>query len=184
MTAPAILGLCGSLREPSYTRRALERVLAAAARRGAATALLHGAALDLPLCDGRDDAASPEPVRALRGRVREAGALVIGSPEYCGTYSAVTKNLVEWLGPALLGGKPIGVVTVAEGASAAASCAALQGLCLGLGAWVVPIPAVVPLAGRVFAGPESPLARATLGQLDALGAALPGAARRLARSVS
>lgn len=174
-----ILGICGSLRQPSHTRRALERVLTAAARAGAETELVHGDPVRLPLCDGRPESEVPLEVRALRQRARHASALVLGSPEYCGTYSAVIKNVIEWLGTAVLEKKVVAVVTVAEGASAHGSLRALRELCLLEGAWVVPAAAAVPLVEKVFAQPEAPLATTVLRHLDALGAALPEAVRRL-----
>lgn len=178
-----ILAICGSLRHPSRTRQALEQVLAAAAREGAETALLAGDPVRLPLCDGRPESLVPPEVSALRRRAREASALVLGSPEYCGTYSAVIKNVIEWLGPAVLEKKVVGVVTVAEGPSAHGSLRALRELCLLEGAWVIPAAAAVPLVEKVFAQPDSPLATSVLRHLDALGAALPEAVRRLRAEV-
>jgi NAD(P)H-dependent FMN reductase len=178
MSGP-ILGICGSLRHPSRTRQALERALAAAAREGAETALLHGDAVRLPLCDGRPESEVPPEVAALRERAREAAALVLGSPEYCGTYSAVIKNVIEWLGTAILEKKVVGVVTVAEGASAQGSLRALRELCLLEGSWVIPAAAAIPFVEKVFTQPESPLSQSVLRHVDALGAALPEAIRRL-----
>lgn len=176
-----ILGICGSLRQPSRTRQAVERALAAASRQGAETELLYGDPLRLPLCDGRPESQLPPEVGFLRERVRAASALVLGSPEYCGTYSAVMKNVIEWLGSAVLEKKVVGVVTVAEGSSAQGSLRALRELCLLEGAWVIPAAAAVPLVERVFHQPESPFAQSVLRQVDALGAALPEAVRRLRR---
>jgi thioesterase domain-containing protein len=57
---------------------------------------------------------------------------------------------------------------------------ALRELCLREGGWVVPVPAAVPLAARVFGDPAAPFSRAVHAQLEALGRLLPAAAVRLA----
>ncbi|NJO81368.1 MAG: NAD(P)H-dependent oxidoreductase [Blastochloris sp.] len=82
-----VLGICGSLRAESYTRQALAMALAAAQHRGAEVVTLHNAELTLPLCNGTDPKTVPDVVH-LRTRVQSADALLIGSPEYCGTLSS------------------------------------------------------------------------------------------------
>ncbi len=178
---PDVLGLCGSLREGSYTHRALKIALAAAQRAGAATGLLAGAALRLPLCDGRPPAAYPPEVLDLRERARRADALLLASPEYCGTLSAVLKNALEWLSPDILRGKLIGVLAVAEGPSATGALQALQQIGWAQGAWVLPVAASAPLAPHLFLHPDSALAHQVRCQLEQLGAALPEAVCRLRR---
>lgn len=172
----SVVALSGSLRTPSMTRLALERVLAAAAAAGLETELVAGAALRLPLCDGGD---APPEVTALAARATGASVLLLGTPEYCGTYSAVIKNAIEWLGPRVLAKKVVAVVSVAVGGSASGSQRALQELALREGAWVIPAQAAVPYAEKIFAAPEAPISRSVLAHLDALGAALPEAIRRL-----
>ena len=178
---PMVLGLCGSLREPSYTRMAMQRVLDATAQRGAQRELAHGDPLRLPWCDGRPTEEYPPIVHQFRQRASEADALVIGSPQYCDTYSAVIKNAIELLGADVFGGKVVGIVTVAEGSSAMGAFQALQSLCFSLNAWVIPITAAVPAAARVFENPESPFAQQVLAHVDALGAAIPETITRLQR---
>lgn len=180
MTRPThILALCGSLRADSYTWRAAREVLNAAQAEGASTELVAGNALQLPWCDGRGEPDFPASVRALRHKVATAGALVLATPEYCGTFSAVLKNAIEWIGPELLAGKVIGVVAVAAGPSADGALVALRELCLREGAWVIPARAAVPLAERVFGEPDEPFSQCVLEHLRALGTALPEAVARI-----
>ena len=177
MTAGLVLGLVGSLRVPSHTGVAVDRVLAA--MQGVPAKRLDQQCLVLPLCDGRPEARLPAAVVRLRAEVAAAQALVIGSPQYNNCFSAVIKNALEWIGPGLMRGRIVGIVTVAEGASAMGAATALQSLCVGMGAWVVPVMATVPLAEHVFAEPSAPFAAEVLRSLDTLGAAIPEACRRL-----
>ncbi|HBK57628.1 MAG TPA: hypothetical protein DDZ76_15285 [Xanthomonadales bacterium] len=177
-----ILGLCGSLRPGSYTRQAATIVLDAAHAEGASTALASDVELNLPLCDGRPEQAAPGAVIALRERVRRADALLLATPEYCGTLSAVLKNAIEWIGPEILAGKIIGVVSVAASTSADGSMVALRELCLREGAWVIPARASVPMAERVFGLPDDEFSSLVLAHLHALGTALPEAVNRIDRN--
>lgn len=180
MTSPPhILGLCGSLRPGSYTHLAAQAVLAAARAEGATTELLGAERMNLPLCDGRSEHACPAPISALRVRVAQAGGLLLATPEYCGTLSAVLKNAIEWIGPDLLAGKVIGVVSVAAGPSADGALVALRELCLREGAWVIPARAAVPLAERVFGDPEDAFSQCVMAHVRALGTAMPEAIARI-----
>lgn len=93
-----ILGICGSLREPSVTRQMVERVLDASRQQsGVETELLDLKDYALPFCDGRlnnDDSYGPV-VTALRKKVKEADAFVVGTPQYHGGYSGVLKNFLD-----------------------------------------------------------------------------------------
>lgn len=175
----SILGICGSLRPGSLTLRALEAVLAAASGPGVAVRALHGEALRLPLCDGRPPEEAPPEVGAFLRTVAECRVLVLATPDYCGSFSGVLKNALDWLAPAGLAGKVIGLVSVAGGSSAEGSLLALREICLRQAAWVVPLPGAVPLSNEVFGKPEAPFAQAMAEQLRTLGEALPVAARLL-----
>lgn len=173
-----VLGICGSLRAESYTRQALAVALAAAQRAGAEVGTLSSAELMLPLCNGADPQTEPD-VMHLRARVQSAEALLIGSPEYCGTTSAVLKNAFEWLSPHGLVGKVVGVLAVAEGASAQGALGALQQICWLQGAWVLPLVVTVPFAYTTFSQRERPFAQQIMRQLDLLGTHLIEATPRL-----
>lgn len=63
--------------------------------------------------------ALPESVKALRAAVVEADGLIFAAPEYNGSYSALTKNTVDWLsrpmGQGVLKDKKVVVVSVTPG---------------------------------------------------------------------
>lgn len=68
--------------------------------------------------------------------------LLLGSPEYNGTYSAALKLIIENLGyPSLMDGKPVALVGVASGKiGAIKSLEHLRSVCSHNGAYVLPFP--------------------------------------------
>ncbi|MGC2034137.1 MAG: NAD(P)H-dependent oxidoreductase, partial [Thermoplasmata archaeon] len=92
-------GLCGSLRPDSTTRLALRVALRGAESNGSETRLLDLAAYDLPLCRGKDQEVHyPENVHRFRVDVRWGDAIILGTPEYHGSFSGVLKNALDLLG--------------------------------------------------------------------------------------
>ena len=92
-----VLGVSGSMREGSFSRRALRLVLDAAEARGAETAQLDLRTADLPMY------APDEPSQDKAGRVRPvteavgwADALVLASPDYHGSMSGALKNFLDY----------------------------------------------------------------------------------------
>ena len=93
-----LLGLSGSTRTDSLNRRLLRACLHRAEAEGAETTLVDLKALDMPLYDGDLEAASglPAGARELRNQLIQADGLMIASPEYNGSFSAVLKNAIDW----------------------------------------------------------------------------------------
>ena len=92
-----LLGVAGSMRENSYSRRALEHVLRAAAARGADTSVLDLRPADLPMY--RPDAPPTDPaghVRRATEAVGWADAFVLASPDYHGSMSGAMKNFLDY----------------------------------------------------------------------------------------
>ena len=77
---------------------------------------------------------------ALRERVRIADGVVVVTPEYDGSYSSITKILIECLGyPSVLAGKPVTILGVASGRiGAVRAIAHLRSLLFNVGALVLP----------------------------------------------
>jgi NAD(P)H-dependent FMN reductase len=166
-----VLALSGSLRDPSNTRRALAVALDAAARAGADTAWL--ALHDLPWCDGRPYDAYGAPVAAFRKELLAADALLVGSPEYHGSFSGVLKNALDLVEPDELRGKLVGLVATARGdAGAMNTLNHLRQVARWVGAWVLPAQVSVPRAQEAF-GPDGGVTREGLqGELEQLGTEL------------
>ncbi len=147
-----VVGIVGSLRSGSYTRLAVKMALAGAAKLGAETKLIDLRDYNLVFCDGEtDDADYPPDVHRLRADVQSAQGIILGTPDYHGSYSGVLKNALDLMGFKEIGGKVIGLVAVSGGAfggTNALSC--LRTVCRALHGWVVPEQVSIPKASGQF----------------------------------
>lgn len=113
MSGPRLLGLCGSLRAQSLNRKLM--LEAARAFDGA----FAEASLRLPLFDEDLEAQGiPEEVAALGAAVEGADAVLFACPEYNKAPPGAVKNALDWLSrlkPNPLRGKPVAIVTAADG---------------------------------------------------------------------
>jgi NAD(P)H-dependent FMN reductase len=132
-----VVALSGSLREQSYTRLALRRALDAAETAGADASLLDLRSFDLPPLNPDVDAQGDG--AAFTRRVREADAVLLGTPMYHGSYSGVLKNALDHCGFDEFEGKTVGLLGVAGGAFPITALEHLRSVCRALDAWVLPI---------------------------------------------
>jgi chromate reductase, NAD(P)H dehydrogenase (quinone) len=94
MTTLRLLGLSGSLRRASLNTALLR--LAAEVAPGDVEVVVHPLG-DLPFYDGDVEAAGwPASVSALRLALAEADGLLLASPEYNRSTTAVLKNAIDW----------------------------------------------------------------------------------------
>jgi NAD(P)H-dependent FMN reductase len=140
---PNILSICGTSRPDNYTAFALRLVNDELRRRGIEPAEIDARALDLPFPGYPATADS----RRLLVAVEAANALVLATPEYHGSFCAMTKLIIENLGfPSVLAGKPVMLIGAAAGRiGAIKSLEQLKGVCSHIGAIVVP--GAVSIAG-------------------------------------
>jgi FMN reductase len=139
-----VVGVGGSSRPGSSTELTMEAVLAALRRRGAETALFSRDALVLPVYEPH--APLDPKSRCLVEAVREADAVVIGSPAYHGGPSGLIKNALDHL-EALrddrrpyLSGRPVGLVVTARGWQAAVTTlVTLRQITHALRGWPTPL---------------------------------------------
>ena len=89
-----ILGVSGSLRSDSITRRALERGLEFADALGAHTRLLDLGHVELPMY--RPDASPTANVRTIADAVAWADAFLLATPDYHGSMSGAMKNFLDY----------------------------------------------------------------------------------------
>jgi NAD(P)H-dependent FMN reductase len=150
--APHVVAICGSLRDASYTRAALLAALDAADDAGATAELIDLRKLDLPVFDADADEAGDAP--ELTSRVREADAILLGTPMYHGSYSSALKNALDYCGFDEFENKTVGLLAVAGGRFPVSALDHLRGVCRALDAWVLPYQAVVPEAYKVFSDDE------------------------------
>ena len=155
MHAPSgveVIGISGSLRTGSYTTMAVAAALRGAAEAGAKTQLIDLRDYNLTLSKGADiDASYPASLAALRERVKSADGIVLGTPEYHGSFSGVLKNALDLMGFEEFEGKMIGLVGVSGGQMGAFDALnSLRNVGRALHAWVIPEQASIPEAWRVF----------------------------------
>lgn len=147
-----ITGICGSIRQGSYTRLALMLALRGAEEAGAQTELIDLRDYRIIFCDGKEDESLyPEDVFKLREAVRRAQGIILATPEYHGGYSGVLKNALDMMGFEEFEGKMLGLVGVSGGRLGAfGAMHSLRDVGRALHAWVIPEQASVPQAWQVF----------------------------------
>jgi NAD(P)H-dependent FMN reductase len=143
---PRVVALCGSLRDGSHTRTALEAALAAAEGRGARTELIDLRELDIPVYDA--DTGTVGDAGELTRRVREADAILLGTPMYHGSYSSPLKTALDYCGFDEFEDKTVGLLAVSGGSFPITALDHLRAVCRALDAWVLPYQAAVPNASE------------------------------------
>jgi NAD(P)H-dependent FMN reductase len=94
-----VLVIAGSTREGSLHKLLAQQSAAALREEGLAVSYVDLRDYPMPLYDGdlEQQQGLPEGARALKVLVREHDALVIASPEYNGSMTAVLKNAIDWV---------------------------------------------------------------------------------------
>jgi FMN reductase len=87
----------------------------------------------------------------LKGLVRSAHGILLGTPEYHGSFSGVLKNALDLMGFEEFEGKMIGLVGVSAGRLGAFDALnTLRNVGRALHAWVVPEQVSIPEAPKIF----------------------------------
>lgn len=150
MSRPTVVAVCGSLRNESHTRKGLQHALDAAAATGGGTELLDLRAWDLPVYDA--DASEAGDADAFTARVREADAVLLGTPVYHGSYATPLKNALDYCGFDEFENKTVGLLAVAGGSFPITALEHLRSVCRALNAWVLPHQAAIPRASDAIEG--------------------------------
>ncbi|HYE72899.1 MAG TPA: NADPH-dependent FMN reductase [Blastocatellia bacterium] len=147
-----VIGIVGSLRAGSYTRLAVEQALQAARDAGARTRLIDLKDYQLIFCDGESPLDSlPTDVAKLRTEVASAQGIILGTPEYHGSFSGVLKNALDLLDGSEISGKVIGLIGVSGGALGGIDALnSLRVIARSLHSWVIPQQVAIPEAWKVF----------------------------------
>ncbi|UTF52422.1 NADPH-dependent FMN reductase [Natronosalvus rutilus] len=146
MSDVQVLAVCGSLREESYTRITLQRALEASADAGVETGLVDLREYDLPLYDADVDREDAGDAGTIAARIRDADAVLLGSPMYHGSYSSPLKTALDYCGFEEFEDKTVGLVGVAGGSFPVTTLEHLRSVCRALNAWVLPHQVAVPRA--------------------------------------
>jgi NAD(P)H-dependent FMN reductase len=147
-----VIGICGSLRNISYTRAALKIALKGAEESGVNTELIDLREYNLVFCDGGESEEDyPEDVHRLKKKVYEAEGIILGTPEYHGSVSGVLKNALDLLGFREFEGKMVGLVGVSGGEMGAVNALnSLRNIGRSLRAWVLPSQVSIPQVANIF----------------------------------
>ncbi|NOX59940.1 MAG: NAD(P)H-dependent oxidoreductase [Planctomycetes bacterium] len=188
--APRILAFAGSTRSDSFNKKLVKVAARGAKQAGAHIDFIDLRDLNLPLFDEDYEAENGPPEEATRFKalLKACDGMLISSPEYNSSLSAVLKNAIDWATRPAEGEKPLEAF---EGKSAilmSASPGGLGGLrglvhlraVLGnIRVIVLPQQQAVPNAHDAF-GPDGNLADANVrSQIEALGAKLCDICRKL-----
>jgi NAD(P)H-dependent FMN reductase len=153
MPETRVVAVSGSRRDGSYTRRACRIALDAAADEGADTELLCLREWDLPEYDPNLDD-DPEVVAEFLREVREADAVVLGSPVYHGSYSSTLKTALDWCGFDEFEDTTTGLLATAGGGNYEAALAHVRAVVRGVHGWTVPHQVGIRKAYDRFDGDE------------------------------
>ncbi|MCK5755289.1 MAG: NAD(P)H-dependent oxidoreductase [Mycobacterium sp.] len=179
---PFIVGLGGTLRANSSTERALRHCLAAVERQGGRTRLFAAEELDLPMYAPHELERTPRALELVKA-LRDADAVVVGSPGYHGAVSGLVKNALDYIEDlredprVYLDNTPWGCISCAYGWQAAVgTLTQLRSIGHALRAWPTPLGVAINSADAVWA-PSGELAdteqgRAVANQLDLLASQL------------
>ena len=151
-TGIRIVGICGSLRHLSYTRLAVKLALSGAEAVGAQTELIDLREYQLIFCgEVEDETRYPPDIFKLRKKVRQSQGIILGTPEYHGSFSGVLKNAMDLMGFDEFQGKVMGLVGVSGGSMGALNAlTALRTVGRQLHAWIIPQQASIPQASEAF----------------------------------
>ena len=137
-----VVAVCGSLREDSKTRVALREALEAAEAASARTELLDLREFHLPPFDA--DASDAGDADSFRESIDEADAVLLGTPNYHGSYSGVLKNALDYVGRDEFAGTTVGLLEVAGGSYPRSALMHLRTVARTLNAWTLPLQVGIP----------------------------------------
>ena len=162
MSAPKILALAGSTRTASFNKQLVRFAAEAARAAGAEVTVVDLRDYPLPLFDGdlEDHEGLPENAKKLKALFREHDGLLIASPEYDSSITAVLKNTLDWVSrgetddePALVAyrGKAAALLSASPGAlGGLRGLVHLRAILGNIGVIVLPDQAAVPKAHEAF----------------------------------
>ncbi len=156
-----VLAFAGSTREESVNKKLVFEAASIAAQLGATVTVIDLKDYPIPLYDGDIEAKEGMPNTAvqLRRLMIESDVILIASPEFNGSLSALLKNAIEWAsrsenaGPSreAFKGKKFAIMSASPGSSGGAKgLVHLRAIIENVGGKVVPQQVAVPNAYNAF----------------------------------
>ncbi len=154
--APLVVGLGGTLRVNSSTERALRYCLESVERQGGRTRFFSGPDLDLPMYAPHELDRTPKALELVKA-LRDADAVVVGSPGYHGAISGLVKNALDYIEDlredprVYLDNTPWGCISCAYGWQAAVgTLGQLRAIGHALRAWPTPLGVAINSADKIW----------------------------------
>ncbi|MGA5535998.1 NADPH-dependent FMN reductase [Mycolicibacterium nivoides] len=171
---PSVVGLGGTLRAHSSTERAVRYCLESVERQGGRTRMFAGPDLELPMYAPHSLERTPAALEFVSA-LRDADAVVVGSPGYHGAISGLVKNALDYIEDlredprVYLDNTPWGCISCAYGWQAAVgTLGQLRSIGHALRAWPTPLGVAINSADKIWSE-TGELADGTVrGQLDML----------------
>jgi FMN reductase len=153
---PLFVGLGGTLRANSSTERALRYCLDSVERQGGSTKFFSGPDLDLPMYAPHELERTPKALELVKA-LRDADAVVVGSPGYHGAVSGLVKNALDYIEDlredprVYLDNTPWGCISCAYGWQAAVgTLGQLRYIGHALRAWPTPLGVAINSADQIW----------------------------------
>ncbi|MEW6495809.1 MAG: NAD(P)H-dependent oxidoreductase [Cyanobacteriota bacterium] len=160
---PKILAFAGSTREASYNKQLVKIAAEGAKAAGAEVTYLDLRDIPMPLYDEELEAKEgiPENARKFKELMMAHRGLLIASPEYNGSLTAVLKNAIDWASRPLPGEPPLALSSFRDKVAVIMSASpgglgGLRGLThlrtilSGIGVLVLPSQQAIPKAYEAF----------------------------------
>ncbi len=154
--APFVVGLGGTLRADSSTERAVRYCLDAVQRQGGRTRMFAGPDLELPMYAPHSLERTPAALEFVSA-LRDADAVVVGSPGYHGAISGLVKNALDYIEDlredprVYLDNTPWGCISCAYGWQAAVgTLGQLRSIGHALRAWPTPLGVAINSADKIW----------------------------------
>jgi len=149
---PIIVGIAGSLREGSYSCRALGLAIQRVRSFGATTKILNLQTMTLPFATGDKEEAFPDypDVERLRTTVKQADGLILATPEYHGSLSGALKNALDLMDFEHIEGKVCGAISVLGGPNNSNALNHLRMIMRQCHAWMIPEQIAIGHARNAF----------------------------------
>lgn len=156
-----IVAISGSTRADSFNKKVLAQAVEIAREHGAKVTLIDLKEYPILFYDGdlERDQGMPENAKRIRDMMIASQAIIIASPEYNGSISAVLKNVIDWTSRdeqgkpsrAAYKGKKVALLSASPGRSGGARALAhLRTIIDNVGAQVVSTQTSVPEAYQAF----------------------------------